>query len=160
MDADNPCTLEERYTRATTSSNLKCEADTRSDVDVLIAAGWSPSRLGAALMRLHTRKDRNGLERVHEQLAREASRQGAERPEAVAAAVLAWWLNRNCKACSGRKFELIPGTPSLSARSCKLCKGTGETAIPYGSAGLRLEGFLGDCKSMAVGSIKKRLRPE
>lgn len=34
---DTARTVEERYTRATTSSNLRCKADERSDVDILIA---------------------------------------------------------------------------------------------------------------------------
>ena len=50
-------TIEEAYTSATNSSNLRCEADRRTDVDVLIAAGCTPGILGAALMRLHSEWD-------------------------------------------------------------------------------------------------------
>ena len=50
-------TVEENYTCATQSSNLRCEADRRTDVDVLIAAGCTPGILGGALMRLHSEWD-------------------------------------------------------------------------------------------------------
>lgn len=51
---------EERYVIATHSSNLRCETgeDTpMGDVAILIASGWSPSRIGAALLRLHSEWD-------------------------------------------------------------------------------------------------------
>jgi len=54
-------TVEESYTSATASSNLRCEAEKRTDVDVLIVAGCTPGILGAALMRLHSEWD--GAER-------------------------------------------------------------------------------------------------
>ena len=54
---DERRTVEENYTSATNSSNLRCEADRRTDVDVLIAAGCTPGILGAALMRLHSEWD-------------------------------------------------------------------------------------------------------
>lgn len=54
-------TVEESYTSATASSNLRCEPDRRTDVDILIAAGCTPGILGAALMRLHSEWD--GAER-------------------------------------------------------------------------------------------------
>lgn len=50
-------TTDERYTSATHSSNLRVEAARPGDVDVLIAMGMSPSRLGAALLRLHSEWD-------------------------------------------------------------------------------------------------------
>jgi hypothetical protein len=42
----------ERYSSAMESSNLRAEADSRGDVDLLIAAGWVPDMLGASLYRL------------------------------------------------------------------------------------------------------------
>ncbi|MBT2326105.1 hypothetical protein J7E62_27630 [Variovorax paradoxus] len=49
--------IEEAYTSAMTSSNLRVEADRPSDADVIIAAGWNQSRIGGALLRLHTEWD-------------------------------------------------------------------------------------------------------
>lgn len=49
--------VEERYSSASNTSDLSVNADCRGDSDVLIAMGWSPSRLGAALLRLHSEWD-------------------------------------------------------------------------------------------------------
>lgn len=154
-------TLEERYISAGNSSNLRCE--TREDAPlgdtaVLIAAGWSPSRIGALLMRLHTKPDRIGLEQAHQQIAIQAERWGFERPTAVAASVLAWWLNRACKACRGVRLEAIAGTPSLSSRQCRSCGGTGQAKLAYGDNGKQLLEWLENCKDHAAASIKKRLQ--
>lgn len=47
----------EQYECAANTSNLKCEARTRGAVDYLIAGGWGESRLGMALIRLHSAYD-------------------------------------------------------------------------------------------------------
>lgn len=49
--------IEEIYTSAMTSSNLRVEGDRPSDADVIIAAGWNQVRIGGALLRLHTEFD-------------------------------------------------------------------------------------------------------
>lgn len=49
--------VEEQYTSAVTTANLRVEADRPSDADVIIAAGWNQSRIGGALLRLHTEWD-------------------------------------------------------------------------------------------------------
>ena len=54
---DERRTVEESYCSATTSSNLRVEADRLGDADVLIAAGWSMSQIGGALLRLHSEFD-------------------------------------------------------------------------------------------------------
>lgn len=59
---DERRTIEESYTSATQSSNLRCEPDKRTDVDVLLASGMTPGILGGALMRLHSEWD--GAERL------------------------------------------------------------------------------------------------
>ncbi len=150
---------EERYISATNTSNLRVEADRNGPGDILICAGWSASTLGLALMRLHTKPDTAALEKVHQQVAMRASEWGIERPDVVASAVIAWWLDKVCKTCHGRKFDAIAGTPALSAIVCPVCKGTGETKLFYGEAGRKLANWLDSCKSSAVYSIKRRLRP-
>lgn len=49
--------VEERYTSAANTNNLVVVADKGGAGDVIIAAGWSRSRLGAALLRLHSEWD-------------------------------------------------------------------------------------------------------
>ena len=44
--------IAERYSSACRSSNLRVETNRGSSADVLIAAGWSRSSMGTALMRL------------------------------------------------------------------------------------------------------------
>ncbi len=56
-EQDTKPTLEERYTVAAQTSNMRVEADRAGDADVIIAAGWSQSRIGGALLRLHTEFD-------------------------------------------------------------------------------------------------------
>ena len=54
--SDKPDTAEQ-YACATNATNLRVEADRPGKADTLIAAGWSASRLGAALLRLHSEWD-------------------------------------------------------------------------------------------------------
>jgi hypothetical protein len=56
-DQNPPPTVEESYATAIGSSNLKHDPDRPNAVNVIIAAGISPHRLGAALMRLRTEWD-------------------------------------------------------------------------------------------------------
>ena len=169
-------TTEERYTRATTSSNLKCEADVRSDVDVLLAAGMSPGILGSALMRLHSEYDSSSekqartstevillmgklksLPRVLEALEGWALLRGLGEPHKLALAVVAYWLDSKCQACEGRGHERIAGTPSLG-RKCKVCRGTGKRKEPMGEAGRLMLSMCEECVMGARNSMKKRLR--
>ena len=53
---------------------------------------------------------------------------GMEQPKDKAPAVVLWWLDKQCRRCTGRMFEPIPGTPALSAIRCRACAGTGEGA--------------------------------
>lgn len=52
-----PPTVEERYTNAAHTTSLAVNPDRRGAADYLMAAGWSESRLGAALMRLRSEWD-------------------------------------------------------------------------------------------------------
>lgn len=173
---DERRTVEEAYTNATQSSNLRCEADTRTDVDALIAAGCTPGILGAALMRLHSEWDGCAKPRaMTETDARllmgsiktlprvlgilqgwAAQRQMAE-PERLAQAVVAHWLDNICHHCHGRGKEVIPGTPSLG-RQCKVCHGTGRKKEPRGREGRTMLSMMEECVQVARTSMRKRLR--
>lgn len=203
---DSPVTVDELYSKATHASNLRVELDAnrRSQADVLIAAAWNPSRLGSALLRLHSEADgtarprrisreavdalalsmgihhsvavkmseawyRNDvgimmmrlktLPEVRHQLTMQADKWGIFRPADVVAGVLIWWLDRQCPQCHGLKFQIIEGTPSLSHKLCKLCRGTGEARLPHMGEGRRLANHIEDCIGMARQNIRKRLRP-
>lgn len=49
--------------------------------------------------------------------------------------VLAWWADRNCIACQGTMWQLVPGTNYQSKTPCKACHGTGRRLIPHGEDG-------------------------
>ena len=64
--------IEERYLVAGNTSDLSVCHERRGAADLLIAAGWSPSRLGAAALRLHSEWSAAALPRRpdREQIAR------------------------------------------------------------------------------------------
>ena len=168
-------TTDERYTRATTSSNLRCEADARSDVDCLIACGLTPGTLGIALMRLQSEHDSSekrcatqtealmlmgklkSLPRVLEALEGWALLRGLGAPGKLAQAAAAYWLNSMCSACEGRGHERVAGTPMLG-RQCKACRGTGRRKEPMGDAGRLMLSMMEECVMGACNSMEKRLR--
>ena len=170
--------IEEQYSRASQSSNLRCEAYKNGAADILIASGMSGRGLGGALMRLHTEYNRGGVPRhsatktdhillmgqlktlqaVLDAVTAQATHWGMERPEKAAMAIVAHWLDSTCRHCEGRGRERINDTPALSSKNCKHCHGTGHTALPYGSEGRRLEGYMQDCLNRWRQLTAKRLR--
>lgn len=182
IDASDRPGIDESYQTASNTSNLTVEADRRGAGDVLIAAGWSPSRVGMAMLRLQSEYDGGeasqrrkqasatdaalmlgrlkSLGPVRDQLAMIAFDWHMEAPKVKAEAVVLWWLDRVCPRCTGRKFELMPGAPVLSGRWCKVCNGVGEARLPHGQEGRKLANYLDQCVFRARQSLKNRLRPE
>ncbi len=96
---DRP-TIDERYTSATHASSLVVTAERGGAADMLIAAGWSPSRLGASLLRLVSEWDgaekprpmhARGINILATEIAREHGRDPTEKPRFRKAAD--WALN-------------------------------------------------------------------
>ncbi|WP_307598491.1 hypothetical protein [Variovorax boronicumulans] len=58
--------IEEIYTSAMNSSDLRVEADRTGDADVIIVAGWTQARIGGAMLRLHTEYDSTEKPRMAE----------------------------------------------------------------------------------------------
>ena len=180
-----PPDIAEQYASATHATNLRVEAERRSSADILIAAGWSPSRLGAALIRLHSEWDGSEhprfdqaagkkvymhemamllgklktLPEVREQLMIQADKWGCDNPKNVAGAILQWWLDRRCNTCHGTRFEVIAGTGRQSGKVCKSCRGTGEAHIPCWEPGRRMANFMDDAVNQARTQIRNRLHP-
>lgn len=167
-------TVEESYTSATQSSNLRCEADRRTDVDVLIAAGWTPGVLGGALIRLRSEYDGSSkragtvtdavllvghlksLPRALEIIEGWAMERKMADYKRLAQSVLAHWLDSACKPCHGRGHEVVTGTPMLGRR-CKTCAGLGRRKEPMGDAGRRALNMMDECVQVARTSMTKRL---
>ncbi|MEJ7685641.1 MAG: hypothetical protein WKG52_00830 [Variovorax sp.] len=57
MNDTNRPTVEERYSSAINTSNMKVVLDRPNVADVIIAAGWSRAKFGTALMRLQSEWD-------------------------------------------------------------------------------------------------------
>lgn len=172
MLTDEKRGIEEAYQVAGNSSNLRVEADQRSDADVLIAAGWTPGMMGAAALRLRGEWDACEKPRLGQDVGQELmhlSRKlksfravnealGAHMGDQHAAkSVIFWWLHQSCMKCSGTKFEVVKGTNRHGAKLCKPCHGTGLAPIPHGQAGRKAANFLDDAVQIARTSIRKRL---
>ena len=97
------------------------------------------------------------LPRVESVLADWATLRALPEPQALAQAVVAFWLDSTCHACQGRGHEVIPGTPSLG-RKCKACNGTGKRKEPRGEAGRQMLNMMDEALEVARASMKKRLR--
>lgn len=169
--------VDEQYLGATNASNLKVEAEKRGPADILIAVGWSMSRVGAALLRLTSEWDGaakkpvmadvdlmllriqlKSLRSVLEQVEGYMHRNGLEHPGDRAGPIVGWWLNQHCHACTGLRNEKILGAPVLGERRCKVCHGSGMAHIPYGSAGRQVGNWLDDCLSRGRQATRERLR--
>lgn len=179
-ESDKPG-IEEIYQVAGNTSNLTVEADRRGAGDVLIAAGWSPSRLGMALLRLHSEWDGcsrhpkeqgkaptpmtgsdlrllanslKGRSAVWGQLAPWLAVKGIACE--IGAEALLHWLHPVCHVCEGHGLKKVPNAPALSARRCNKCHGTGHKPHPQGSAKVLV--YLDECVSRARVTLKARLR--
>lgn len=178
--------ITERYITANNATSLVVDADSvRGNVDVLIAAGWSKSTLGLALLRLISEFDaaekkrggmrqilddaKNGgalnlfaqlrsLESVVYGVEMQAQHWEISTPREKSIAVVLHWLDHTCRACDGAKFQRIPNTPALSVKVCECCGGTGIVRVPFEEDGKLLAHYMDDCLHSARNSIKKRLR--
>lgn len=157
--------IEEQYSQATASSNLRVEAEKRSPADVLIASGMSNSAMGGALMRLRAEYGSDSVPRrnasqtdhrlmmgklktlplVLAAVSARAHHWGIDRPQSVALAVVSHWLDNICRHCEGRRKEKIKDSPATSNVNCKHCRGTGRIDLSHGSAGRQMDGYIADC---------------
>jgi len=160
--SDDIKTIAEVYSSAISASNLRVVAEKPGKADVLIAVGWSASKLGAALLRLRSEYDSASRERilrslrgVVEQVDIQAARWGIR--QHVTPAVVMHWLSQVCHACRGRKFETVPDSPTLSAKRCGRCRGEGTEHVPHGDHGKRLLDYLDHCAASDGDRVKSRL---
>ena len=171
-------TVAEAYSSAGNTSDLTVKADKRTDADVLIAAGWSPGLLGAALLRLQSEWDGTAkpskltetdarllygslktLPKVIEAVGQWAARKGYSDPYELAGGAVAYWLDCVCHACNGRGRELMANAsrPTLG-NLCRACGGNGRRRPPAGDAGRATLDMMDTCVGVAKSSIRLRLR--
>lgn len=145
-------TTEEGYQRATNATDLSIDANHRTDADWMIASGWSHRQLGADLMRLQSEwsgfkrnanpaldeaNARESIDRLRtlrparEKLVALARRYGlGDAADAVVLKVVVYWLDDTCQHCHGQGYVLVSGTPRLSGKRCKSCRGSGKKTAP------------------------------
>ena len=174
---DTPPTVEEQYLTAAHTSNLRVVAERKGAGDILIAMAWSPSRIGAALIRLHgewdgaekrprmsetdyilLRAKLKSLTTVLAQVVLHMGKRGMEAPERNAGPIVGYWLDQTCHACHGLKFLTIRNTPVLSGMRCRACHGSGLGEIPAGSQGKDVLNWMDACVGSARASLRARLR--
>ena len=157
--------IQDRYSSATQTSNLKSEpSTTHSASDVLGAAGLAAkdhrtlpdgsrapgNPLGIAMMRLFTASDRDipSTKRKIVQMTARMVQSKAEREgdpmkwpecEVIALSVLTWMTDGTCKPCGGHGRTLIEGTRTIGDHACPSCRGSGR--VQFG-ANLPLERLL------------------
>jgi hypothetical protein len=119
-------TSRERITRAQYTDDLgEVGPEEIGDVDIVRACGMAGqgNPLGLSIWRFRYGGDMRELLPV----ARGLIELGHE-PELVAK-VLGHLANDVCKACEGRGYEVVPGTPMLSDVLCMRCQGTGRAPL-------------------------------
>jgi hypothetical protein len=124
----------ESYSRATQSSNLR-DDEHHHQTEKLAAVALS-SELGAKLFRVKYGNDATSYHALLAAWKDKVEKKAGLRhwpkhitAHKVAEMSLRHWLNDVCEPCSGKGFEVIPGSPMLSDAPCKACKGDGKRAL-------------------------------
>lgn len=128
----------ERVAHAETSSNLQ-HKEHDCDVDVLGAIGMAGIKHKGylALFRIKYLHDMDEAKNAQQQLTEWARKglslkgQNTKQAKHIADKVMKYWLVDTCALCSGLKYEVDPGSPYLSNRVCKRCRGTGKRPLPH-----------------------------
>lgn len=137
--ADRPSAFE-RLSTAVHTSDLTVDAEHRTDADYVIALGIACSRHSAVaspLMHLHLSGTNTNLRAAYNSVLSLAKRLNAKKGwrlngralDTVAMQSLSHHVSPTCPHCHGRKFEVLEGTPTLSAEACKRCHGTGRRPV-------------------------------
>ena len=104
-----------------------------ADIDIIRACGMVgvSMPLGVSLWRLKVSGDAREFPHVIEGLVELLLRKGINEGESVRLVnrVLKHHLDDLCKLCSGRGYNLIPGTPVLSDNLCIGCGGQGRVRM-------------------------------
>lgn len=130
----------ERLGVAMSTSDLTVDPIHRTDADYVIALGIAESRNNAVagpLARLYMTSSKTSLRRAFESVYGLVKKLGAKRgwrltedeERVVSKQALMHHVSPACAPCHGRGYEVQPGTPVLSDRPCKACKGTGRRPI-------------------------------
>lgn len=169
-------TISERYISGANATDLTVRSERDGAVEALVSVAWSRSKVGAALLRLHSEWDgamRSGL-RFEQSFLRMKSLpevRGAmfvwalgnaplpptldriEEANDLSWSILTWVLDPTCKTCSGTGWVTLANAPK---KPCTTCHGTQEAVIPHGERGRAMVAYLESCMYRAKASIKGR----
>lgn len=81
-----------------------------------------------------------------------------QNPKAVAAALTGYWLNQLCTVCHGLKAPQLPDTPTLSAKPCYKCAGSGFALAPYGQSGRKVLNNMDKCVGIAKNEAQRKMK--
>ena len=134
-------TILDRVASAETSKNLAHKREF-CDVDVIGAVGMAaiqnPEHLAIWRVKyLNDIADIPAAKRIFILWARRAMMRRGVNPAGASrlgVQTLTQWLDEVCNACDGQKYLRIEKTPSLSAKACPKCQGTGKNPIKSDSA--------------------------
>ena len=127
----------ERMTRATTSSNLKCD-DLHFDADLIASSGLVARKKGLGALAFwskYAQDNSKTKELLRELMTKFVGKKRQERSNLskrvlhqIAESALCYWLTDVCRSCNGVEFEVQEQI--LTDRPCKRCKGTGKEVPP------------------------------
>lgn len=129
--------MAERITRAELSDDLR-HYEYDCSVDVLAAVGMATASINPAYLAIYRLKFNNDVaskdtvKQVFTVWAYNSmSRRGMPTQSAtrVAAQAMQKWLFDVCQVCGGTGYPVIIGTPSLSAKPCPSCGGSGRQRL-------------------------------
>lgn len=155
----------ERYSTARNTSNLKSAPRTTfSASDVLGAAGMAGQEQEVAMMlwevafKSKTKSKMALVERLTSQLTVFMLRAGMKGdPRKITMEVVAWWLYGTCMPCGGLGYEKAPGTPSLTDRLCKACRGHKKVKLPRTEPHDWLHDRMSRLQAIAGGRVMRKI---
>jgi hypothetical protein len=125
----------QKYSRACTSSNLKCD-ERHSDTDILGAVALCGVPFGPLLLRAKYATTESTASTIFELkrawldvVAKTAFIKHWPKNisvKKVTATSIAHWMCDVCPECKGRKSDQIDNTPCLTGVDCTTCQGTGK----------------------------------
>jgi hypothetical protein len=159
--------IQEKYTRARNTSNLKSAPRTRfSSADVLGAVGMASQErdhntammLWEVLFRGKTQSKMALVDVLSKDLLMMMRRNKIKgEPRRITMEVVAWYLHGTCKPCGGLGMEKMPNAPALSGRLCKACHGTKRVPLPRSEGHDWLVDRMGKLSAIAGGKVMRKI---
>lgn len=137
---------EDREARKAFLDDREAEEKAVREADALLQAAEGADKFEA----------RQILREAIDALERRQSEERA-RAQAKAAGTIRYWLHQTCTACHGLRWQLMPGTPALSNKMCKVCFGGGFGQVPHGQDGRKLANWMDSCVESARAMLQKNL---